>query len=112
MSRSHKKHCGMGICSGQDKPWRKQWHSAMRAKERDLLNLQLKFPEDDFCYPIPREVDDLWSAPSDGGAQWMYSGFNHYFFYQTHPQWNPWSDREVPTREEAWKEWKRSVIAK
>ena len=55
----------------------------MRAKERDLLYLQLKYPEEDFCYPIPREVDDLWSAPSDGGSQWMYLDFGHFYFEYT-----------------------------
>ena len=85
----------------------------MRAKERDLLNLQIKFPENDYCYPISREVDNLWNAPSDGGSQWMYSGFNHYFFEQTHPRfcWS-WRSRELPTHEEAWKDWKINIIGK
>jgi len=49
MSRSFKKHCGSSfVCYRSDKPWKKQWHSAMRAKERDLLNLQIKFPVNEF----------------------------------------------------------------
>ena len=109
MSKSHKKHCGSSICSGSDKLWRKQWHSAMRAKERDLLTLQLKYPEEDYNYPVPREVDDLYCAPSDGGSCWMYSGFEHYYFEQTRPRWYWWSllPERVPTREETWKEWVR-----
>ncbi|MCL2244284.1 MAG: hypothetical protein FWC03_07425 [Treponema sp.] len=112
MSRSYKKHCGYIICSGMDKLWKKQWHSAMRVKERDLLNQQKKFPEDDYCYPYPREIDDLWCAPSDGGSHWMYSGFNHYFFEQTHPLLYWWGSSEIPTRDEAWKEWKKDMIGK
>ena len=112
MSRSYKKHCGSSIvCYHSDKPWRKQWHSTMRAKERDLLNLQLKYPEEDYCYPIPKEVGDLWDAPSDGGSQWMYSGFEHYYFEITHPRWF-WITREITTREEAWKEWVIGLIGK
>ena len=112
MSRSYKKCCGSAICSGSDKLWRKQWHSTMRAKERDLLNLQIKFPENDYCYPIPREIDDLWVAPSDGGSYWMYSGFEHYFHEMTRPYWYWWGSREIPTRDEAWKTWKRDLIGK
>jgi len=109
MSRSYRKNCGSSIvCYYSDKPWRKQWHSAMRAKERDLLNLQLKHSEEDYCYPIPKEVSDLWDAPSDGGSQWMYSGFEHYYFEETHPRW-PWITTEIPTREAAWKEWVRFI---
>jgi hypothetical protein len=114
MSRSYKKHCGSAICSGADKLWRKQWHSTMRAKERDLLNLQLKYPDDDFCYPVPREVDDLWSAPSDGGSHWMYLNFGHYFFEQTRQCWYPWSPlpERIPSREEAWRDWLVSMVGK
>jgi hypothetical protein len=54
----------------------------MRAKERDMLILQMKYPEDDYSYPVPREVSDIYCAPSDGGSQWMYSGFEHYFLKQ------------------------------
>ena len=113
MSRSHKKHCGGTICSGMDKPWKKQWHSTMRAKERDLLRLQIMYPEDDYCYPIPREVDSIWAAPSDGGSHWMYSGFEHYYHEQTRPCWYWWGGgREIPTREEAWKTWIKDTIGK
>jgi hypothetical protein len=112
MPRSYKKHCGSTfVCYGSDKPWRKQWHSAIRAKERDLLNLQLKYPEEDYCYPIPKEVSDLWDAPSDGGSCWMYSGFEHYYFEETHPRW-PWIRTEILTREAAWKEWVTSLVGK
>jgi len=104
MSRSHKKHCGSTICGGSDRQWRKQWHSAMRAKERDLLIQQQKYPERDFCYPIPREVDNLWSAPSDGGSYWMYSGFEHYYSEETHLRWSL-VKTEPLSRDEAWKEW-------
>jgi hypothetical protein len=76
----------------------------MRARERDLLILQLKFPTDDYCYPIPREVDDIYSAPSDGGSYWRYSGFEHYYFEQTHHCWS-YVRREYLSRETAWKEW-------
>jgi hypothetical protein len=37
-----------------------------------------EIPDEDFCYPVPREADDIYSAPSDGGSYWRYSGFNHY----------------------------------
>jgi len=112
MSRSYKKHCGSSVvCSHSDKPWRKQWHSAMRARERDLLIQQNKYPEIDYCYPIPKEVGDLWDAPSDGGSQWMYSGFEHYYFEQSHPRWS-WVKTEPLTREAAWKEWIVEMIGK
>jgi hypothetical protein len=78
----------------------------MRARERDMLRLQMKYPEKDYCYPIPREVSDLWDAPSDGGSQWMYSGFEQYYFEETHPRWS-WLRTEIPIREHAWKEWKK-----
>jgi hypothetical protein len=83
----------------------------MRAKERDLLIQQMKYPEDDYCYPVPREVDNLWNAPSDGGSQWMYSGFEHYYFKRTHPR-RPWNATEIPTREDAWKDWIKSYMGK
>jgi len=109
MSRSYKKHCGSSfVCYHSDKLWRKQWHSAMRAKERDLFILQMKNPEEDYCYPVPKEVGNLWDAPSDGGSQWMYSGFEHYYFEETHARWS-WVTTESPTREEAWKEWVRFI---
>jgi hypothetical protein len=76
----------------------------MRARERDMLRLQMKYPEKDYCYPISREVSDLWDAPSDGGSQWMYSGFEQYYFEEIHPRW-PWLRTEILTREDAWKEW-------
>jgi hypothetical protein len=112
MSRSNKKHCGSTICSGSDKPWRKQWHSKMRAVERDLFILQKKFPENDYCYPIPKEVSDLWDAPSDGGSHWMYSNFEHYYFEQTRPCFHWWGSHEIPKREEAWKEWVKEMVGK
>jgi len=108
MSRSYKKHYGSTICGGSDKLWRKQWHSSMRAKERDLLIQQQKYPETDYCYPIPREVDNLWSAPSDGGSYWMYFGFEHYYFKETHPC-RRWVKVEPQKREEVWKEWVKFI---
>jgi len=84
----------------------------MRAKERDLLRLQIKYPENDYCYPIPEEVDDIWAAPSDGGSQWMYSGFEHYFHEMTRPRMYWYASHDYPTRKEAWKTWKRDVIGK
>jgi hypothetical protein len=80
----------------------------MRARERDMLRLQMKYPEKDYCYPIPREASDLWEAPSDGGSQWMYSGFEQYYFEKTHPRW-PWIRTEIPLRVHAWKEWIKLV---
>ena len=112
MSRSYKKHCGSKICSSSDKLWAKQWHSSMRAKERDLLRLQIINLENDYCYPIPREVDSIWCAPSDGGSYWNYSGFEHYFYEQTRPRHYCWASHDCPTREEAWKSWKRDIIGK
>jgi hypothetical protein len=72
----------------------------------------MKFPDEDLCYPIPREIDDLWNAPSDGGSQWMYSGFEEYYFEVTHPQWSKWILNEAPTREDAWKDWIKVYIGK
>jgi hypothetical protein len=83
----------------------------MRAKERDLSILQKKYPEEDYCFPIPREVDDLWHSPSDHGSCWMYSGFEHYYFEETHPRWFRITT-EIPTRETAWKEWITQYIGK
>ena len=112
MLRSYKKHCGSSfVCYRSEKLWRKQWHSAMRARERDLFRLQLKYPENNYCYPVPKEVGDLWNAPSDGGSQWMYSGFEHYYFEETHPRWS-WITTESLTREAAWKEWVTELIGK
>jgi len=112
MSRSYKKHCGSSfVCYRSDKPWRRQWHSTMRAKERDLLFRQMKYPENDYSFPIPKEVGDLWDAPSDGGSQWMYSGFEHYYFEETHSRW-PWVTVKSPTREAVWKEWITKWIGK
>jgi len=71
----------------------------------------MKHPEKDYCYPIPKEVGDLWDAPSDGGSQWMYSSFEHYYFEETRPCWS-WITREIPTREVAWKEWVIGLIGK
>jgi hypothetical protein len=79
--------------------------------ERDLLNLQKKYPERDYCYPVPREASNIYDAPSDGGSCWMYSGFEHYYFEETHPRW-PWITTEPPTREAAWKEWVINLIGK
>jgi hypothetical protein len=79
--------------------------------ERDLLKLQLIYPEDDYCYPIPREVDNIWTAPSDGGSQWMYSGFAHYYFERTHSRWS-WGKAEPLTREAVWKEWVTEMVGK
>jgi len=114
MSRSYKKHCGSSfVCYRSDKPWRRQWHSTMRAKERDLLILQKKHLEDDYIYPDPKEVSDLWNAPSDGGSQWMYSGFEQYYFEKIHPclRWS-WLTVEIPTRKAAWKEWITKWVGK
>jgi hypothetical protein len=40
----------------------------------------------------------------------MYSGFEHYYFELTTPdlRWG-WLEREIPTREAAWKEWIKLV---
>jgi hypothetical protein len=86
--------------------------------------LQMKYPENDYSYPIPKEVSDLWDAPSGGGSHWMYSGFEDYYFRRTHPHWS-WvtgdipegnlvlrTRRRSPTREEAWKEWITTMIGK
>ncbi|MCL2410342.1 MAG: hypothetical protein FWC97_01740 [Treponema sp.] len=71
----------------------------MRAKEWDLLRLQIKSPEDDYSYPIPREVDDLWSVPSDGDSYWNYYGFEHYYHEQTRPCWYWWGgSRDILVR--------------
>jgi hypothetical protein len=83
----------------------------MRAMERDLLILQKKYPEKDYCYPIPREAGDIYDAPSDGGSQWMYSGFEHYYFNRTHPRWT-WGIKETLTREVVWKEWVTEMMGK
>jgi hypothetical protein len=76
-----------------------------------MLILQMKYPENDYSYPVPREASDLWDAPSDGGSHWMYSGFEEFYFERTHPRWR-WITDAVPTREEAWKEWATMMIGK
>jgi hypothetical protein len=83
----------------------------MRAMERDLLNLQLVYPEKDFCYPVPREAGNIYDAPSDGGSQWMYSGFEQYYFERTHPRWS-WVKTETLSRQAAWKEWITEMVGK
>jgi hypothetical protein len=82
--------------------------------ERDLLILQKKYPEKDYCYPVPREAGDIYDAPSDGGSQWMYSGFEHYYFERTHPRWHQWSRllEKTLSRKEAWKEWVTEMVGK
>ena len=113
MSRSYKKHCGSSHTSCRsDKSWRKQWHSSMRAKERDLFIRQIKFPDDDYCYPIPEEIEDIYCAPSDGGSYWMYSSFEHYYHEITHPHWSYYGSLEFPKRKEAFKEWKKNLVGK
>jgi hypothetical protein len=79
--------------------------------ERNLLNLQQKYPEKDYCYPVPREAGNIYDAPSDGGSQWMYSGFEHYYFERTHPRWI-WSKTEPLTRQAVWKEWITEMVGK
>ena len=83
----------------------------MRARERDLLFLQKKHLEDNYIYPVPKEVSDLWNAPSDGGSHWMYSGFEHYYFEETHHCW-PWSIEKIITRTTAWKGWITKWVGK
>jgi hypothetical protein len=78
--------------------------------EQDLLIQQMKYPEDDYCHPIPREVEDLWAALSDGGTQCMYSGFEYFYFERTHSRWT-W-ERETLTRGEVWKEWVTEMVGK
>jgi hypothetical protein len=78
--------------------------------ERYLLIQQMKYPEDDYCYPIPREAGNIYLAPSDGGSQWMYSGFEHFYFERTHSRWS-WA-REPLTREVVWKEWVTEMVGK
>jgi hypothetical protein len=41
----------------------------------------------------------------------MYSGFNHYFFEESHPRW-PWITGGIPTREDSWKQWIKKYIGK
>jgi hypothetical protein len=86
----------------------------MRAGERDLLIFQKKYPEKDYCYPVPREAGDIYDAPSDGGSWWMYSGFEHYYFERTHPRWywRSWLLEKILTRKEAWKEWVTEMMGK
>jgi hypothetical protein len=76
-----------------------------------MFRLQIKHPETDCCYPIPKEVGDLYDAPSDGGSQWIYSGFRQYYFEETHPRW-PWVTGEIPGREETWKKWITKWVGK
>lgn len=112
MSRSYKKHCGSSfICYRSDKPWRKEWHSVMRTMERDMLRVQLHYPEKDYCYPVPREAGNIYDAPSDGGSHWMYSGFEHYYFEETHPLWS-WVKTETLDRAAAWKVWITKWVGK
>jgi hypothetical protein len=56
-------------------------------------------------------VDDLWTAPSDGGSHWMYSGFGHYYFERTHPRWTL-GKAELFTGEAAWMEWITEMVGK
>jgi hypothetical protein len=79
--------------------------------ERDLLTHQMKFAEEDFCYPIPKEAGNIYLAPSDGGSQWMYSGFEHFYFEKTHPRWS-WGKEEPLTRDIVWKEWVTEMVGK
>ena len=83
----------------------------MRAMERDMLRVQLHYPEKDYCYPIPREAGNIYDAPSDGGSHWMYSGFEHYYFEETHPLWS-WVKTETLDRAAAWKVWITKWVGK
>jgi hypothetical protein len=119
MSRSRKKHCGIACCGSTsysaDKPWKKQWHKAIRAKENDLLKLQQKNPEDDYSYPVPNEAGDPWLAPSDGGSHLAYICFEEYYHKQTRPRLN-WIQKllkkEPPAREAAWRDWITKWVGK
>jgi hypothetical protein len=77
----------------------------MRAKERDVLRSQIKDTELDFIYPIPKEVGNLWNAPSDGSS-FKFSGFEEYYFFMTD------QNNSKPARKEAWKTWKKDMIGK
>lgn len=65
MSRSYKHSTFQGYtCSKSDKPWKKQWHSEMRARERDKLNkLNLYSPISDSIVVIYDEDGERWEVP-------------------------------------------------
>lgn len=110
MSRSIKKHFGGKInVDASDVWWKQDWHQKLRRKTKQILHHQIRRPDEDFMYPIAREVANLWAAPSDGGAHWQYHDFEHYYredidrWYRCR-QWQYYSGQPFPTREEAWKE--------
>jgi hypothetical protein len=81
--------------------------------ERDLFIRQMKHPDEDYCYPIPKEAGNLWNAPSDGGSHWNYYNFEHYYFEETQSRFCWWGlKRDIPTREEAWKTWIKVFVGK
>lgn len=65
MSRSYKHSTFNGFtCSKSDKPWKKQWHSRMRAKERDKLQkLNLYSPVSDSIVVVYDEDGEIWEVP-------------------------------------------------
>jgi len=84
----------------------------MRGMEKRTLARQVRFPEDDLIYPtFPEEVDDIYTAPSDGGNYLKYENFEQ--FARETIKWRTEiylrRGDEIPTREELWVAWKKWV---
>ena len=86
MSRSHKKYAGGKYCGNSDKPWKEDFHRKERSVVRDALKSLEKDPDNDKIENrIPakkQEVDDIYSAPSDGGSSFWWKSkddFEHYY---------------------------------
>jgi len=84
----------------------------MRGVENRTLARQVRFPDDDLVYPtFPEEVDDIDSAPSDGGNYIVYENFEQ-FVRETikwRTEWYLQHGDEIPTRAELWVAWKKWV---
>jgi hypothetical protein len=114
MSRSYKKHYFAAFCGGSNHNWLTSQHQRFRSRERDILKLQEKYPEDDLVYPIFKEIANLWASPKDGSAYFVAYNFEH-FFQNKIIRWHDirWRWREpFPTRETEWVNWIRNYIGK
>jgi hypothetical protein len=66
MSRSYKKKAFVGYCGNSDKAWKKQWHSALRSRNKTLLKEETLNQEDETIFYIENELSSIWQSPKDG----------------------------------------------
>lgn len=83
MSRSRKRVCGGGICTGSNHEWTKSEHR----RERHAVKQKLYFFMDEDKLPHPKQYHNWWSSPSDGKIV----------------HWWPWEFRSDEFQRHEWK---------